>query len=240
MAMYRKSPLRRISSGSLIRDAEIAKYTYSKWYYGGREKGELPIRVHIHPPRAGARASRDPSNREQTLNTAKHIVDNIEEPITLALEELGIDKRKIDLVYMAGGASRMPLARQLVEIKFGSDKVKRSSNPRKEIAYGAAYSEWYQRVTSQRSYKGVKTKNALLIAQQKRSPWYSRGRELQSVLVQPLIKAGAEVDAFRTPRVYRLVVPEDGHREIVIPIYEQTADDEATTRLLQLYDLDLR
>ncbi len=67
----------------------------------------------------------------------KHLIDALEEPAILALEEAGIKKEEIDKVILVGGMTRVPAVQKKVEEIFGKPPSK-EVNPDEVVAMGAA------------------------------------------------------------------------------------------------------
>ncbi len=84
-----------------------------------------------------------PKHLQITLSRAKleQLVDDLLQrtmaPVKQALEDAGVDPRKIDEVVLVGGSTRMPKVQQLVRDFFGKDPHK-GVNPDEVVAVGAA------------------------------------------------------------------------------------------------------
>lgn len=68
---------------------------------------------------------------------SRHLIDALEEPALLALEEAGIKKEEIDKIILVGGMTRVPAVQRKVEEIFGKPPSK-EVNPDEVVAAGAA------------------------------------------------------------------------------------------------------
>jgi len=75
--------------------------------------------------------------RAEFEELSKHLIDALEEPAILALEEAKIKKEEIDKVILVGGMTRVPAVQRKVEEIFGKPPSK-EVNPDEVVAAGAA------------------------------------------------------------------------------------------------------
>jgi molecular chaperone DnaK len=75
--------------------------------------------------------------RAEFEELTKHLIDALEEPALLALEEARIKKEEIDKVILVGGMTRVPAVQRKVEEIFGKPPSK-EVNPDEVVAAGAA------------------------------------------------------------------------------------------------------
>jgi len=75
--------------------------------------------------------------RAEFEELAKHLIEALEEPALLALEEAKVKKEEIDKVILVGGMTRMPAVQRKVEEIFGKPPSK-EVNPDEVVAAGAA------------------------------------------------------------------------------------------------------
>jgi molecular chaperone DnaK len=75
--------------------------------------------------------------RAEFEELTKHLIDALEEPALLALEEAKIKKEEIDKVILVGGMTRVPAVQRKVEEIFGKPPSK-EVNPDEVVAAGAA------------------------------------------------------------------------------------------------------
>jgi molecular chaperone DnaK len=75
--------------------------------------------------------------RAEFEELTKHLIDALEEPALLALEEARIKKEEIDKVILVGGMTRVPAVQRKVEEIFGKPPSK-DVNPDEVVAAGAA------------------------------------------------------------------------------------------------------
>ena len=59
------------------------------------------------------------------------------EPIDMALRDAKITERMINDVVLIGGSTRIPKIKQILQEKFGQDKLRTDINPDEAVAYGA-------------------------------------------------------------------------------------------------------
>lgn len=75
--------------------------------------------------------------REEFENLAKPFVERSIELIENLLKEVGYDMSMIDNILLVGGTSCIPLIKEMLSQKYGSDKIKVSEKPMLAIAEGA-------------------------------------------------------------------------------------------------------
>lgn len=75
--------------------------------------------------------------REEFEKLAKPFIEKSIELIETLLKEVGYDISMIDNILLVGGTSCIPLVKQMLSQKYGSDKVKVSEKPMLAIAEGA-------------------------------------------------------------------------------------------------------
>ncbi len=76
--------------------------------------------------------------RNEFENLAKPFIERSIELIENLLKEVGYDISMIDNILLVGGTSRIPLIKQMLSQKYGSEKIKISEKPMLAIAEGAA------------------------------------------------------------------------------------------------------
>jgi molecular chaperone DnaK (HSP70) len=79
-----------------------------------------------------------PISRAQFEDLIKPLVDRTMTLVDLALKNANVSDDEIAYVLMAGNATMTPLVQKTVEARFGRERVKRKSNPKKCVAEGAA------------------------------------------------------------------------------------------------------
>ena len=75
--------------------------------------------------------------RAQLEGWVEELIDRLEAPCLIALEDAGLSKSEIDEVILVGGMTRMPRVRRKVEEIFGKEPHK-GVNPDEVVALGAA------------------------------------------------------------------------------------------------------
>jgi molecular chaperone DnaK len=75
--------------------------------------------------------------REEFEKLAKPFVERSIELIENLLKEVGYDMSMIDNILLVGGTSCIPLIKEMLSQKYGSDKIKVSEKPMLAIAEGA-------------------------------------------------------------------------------------------------------
>jgi molecular chaperone DnaK len=84
-----------------------------------------------------------PKHMTMTLTRAKfeqlsaNLLARVRGPVTQAMNDAGLDKSQIDEVVLVGGATRMPMAQEIVQSLLGKTPNK-SVNPDEVVAVGAA------------------------------------------------------------------------------------------------------
>ncbi len=76
-------------------------------------------------------------SREEFEKLARPFVERSIELIDVLLKEVGYDISMIDNILLVGGTSCIPLIKQMLSEKYGSDKIKVSEKPMLAIAEGA-------------------------------------------------------------------------------------------------------
>ena len=76
-------------------------------------------------------------SRAKLESLVEDLVKRTLEPCRIALQDAGIDAKKIDEVILVGGQTRMPMVQQAVAEFFGKD-ARRDVNPDEAVAMGAA------------------------------------------------------------------------------------------------------
>lgn len=76
--------------------------------------------------------------REEFEKLVKPFIERSIDLIGVLLKEVGYDLSMIDNILLVGGTSCIPLVKQMLSEKFGSDKVKISEKPMLAVAEGAA------------------------------------------------------------------------------------------------------
>jgi molecular chaperone DnaK len=76
-------------------------------------------------------------SREEFEKLARPFVERSIELIDVLLKEVGYDITMIDNILLVGGTSCIPLIKQMLSEKYGSDKIKVSEKPMLAIAEGA-------------------------------------------------------------------------------------------------------
>lgn len=75
--------------------------------------------------------------REEFEKLAKPFVERSIELIENLLKEVGYDMSMIDNILLVGGISCIPLIKEMLSKKYGSEKIKVSEKPMLAIAEGA-------------------------------------------------------------------------------------------------------